>query len=118
MRVLRQLSISKPSRFVSTLRLSIVKLSTPVASTPNQPPCRMEKARRLTLRQFFSAIVLFPEPGPPPKLPPRPPGGGAGAGVEAGAVVNADAAAGGGSFGPTVPFGPCGPRPPRPPPPP
>src|SRR4051812_10092387 len=69
-RTLRHESMSKPSRLVSTRRLSIVKLSMPVASTPNHPPCRMEKSRSVTLRQFFSAMLLLPEPGPPKKFPP------------------------------------------------
>ena len=62
-RTLRQQSMSMPSRLVSILRLSIVRLSTPVARTPNQPPWRMEKSLRITLRQFFSAIALLPTPG-------------------------------------------------------
>ena len=62
-RTLRQQSMSMPSRLVSIFRLSIVKLSTPVARMPKWPPCRMEKSRRITLWQFFSAIALLPTPG-------------------------------------------------------
>src|SRR3984957_5123969 len=59
---LRQQSMSMPSRLVSIFRLSIVKLSTPVASTPKCPPFRIEKSRSVTLRQFFSAIDLLATP--------------------------------------------------------
>ena len=62
-RTLRQQSMSMPSRLVSILRLSMVRLSTPVARMPNHPPCRMEKSLRMTLRQFLSAMALLPTPG-------------------------------------------------------
>ena len=71
-----------PSRFVSIFKLSIVKLSTPVARTPKCPPSRIEKSRSSTLWQFFNAIALFPAPGVsalgfslsiPPRLQPLPP---------------------------------------------
>src|SRR5882724_7425523 len=64
-RTLRQQSISNPSRFVSTSRLSMVRLSTPVARRANQPPCSTEKSRNRTLWQFFRAIVLLATPGRP-----------------------------------------------------
>ena len=44
-RTLRQQSMSMPSRSVSILRLSMVRLSTPVSSMPKWPPLRMEKSR-------------------------------------------------------------------------
>src|SRR5947208_2048146 len=62
-RTLRQQSISMPSRLVSIFRLSSVRLSTPVARMANQPAASIEKSRRMTLRQFFRAIALFPTPG-------------------------------------------------------
>ena len=62
-RTLRQQSMSMPSRLVSILRLSMVKLSTPVARMPNRPPWRMEKSLRMTLRQFLRAMALLPTPG-------------------------------------------------------
>ena len=62
-RTLRQQSMSMPSRMVSMSRLSIVRLSTPVASTPNHPPSRILKSRSSTSRQFFKAMVLLPTPG-------------------------------------------------------
>src|ERR1041385_8249901 len=55
-RTLRHESRSKPSRFVSTLTLSIVRLSTPVASRAKCPPLRIEKSRSKTLRQSFNEI--------------------------------------------------------------
>ena len=61
-RTLRQQSMSMPSRLVSIFRLSMVRLSTPVARMPNHPPCRMEKSLRSTLRQFLSAMALLPTP--------------------------------------------------------
>src|ERR1700758_1727323 len=78
-RTFRQQSISIPSRLVSIFRLSIVKLSTPVARIPKWPPCRMEKSRNNTSRQFFKEMDLFPTPGtsatgpgPAPRLRPFP----------------------------------------------
>ena len=62
-RTLRQQSMSMPSRLVSIFRLSMVRLSTPVARMPKWPPCRIEKSRRRTLWQFFSAMALLPTPG-------------------------------------------------------
>ncbi len=62
-RTFRQQSMSMPSRLVSIFRLSIVRLSTPVARMPKCPPWRMEKSRRMTLRQFFRAMDLLPVPG-------------------------------------------------------
>src|SRR5580704_5206100 len=62
-RTLRQQSMSIPSRSVSIFRLSIVRLSTPVARIPNHPPFKIEKSRSTTLWQFFSAIALLPAPG-------------------------------------------------------
>ena len=59
-RTLWQQSMSIPSRLVSIFRPSIVRLSTPVARIPNQPPCWIVKSRRITLRQFLSAIALLP----------------------------------------------------------
>ena len=44
-RTLRQQSMSMPSRLVSIFRLSMVRLSTPVARMPKWPPCRIEKSR-------------------------------------------------------------------------
>src|SRR5580692_5436510 len=55
-----QQSMSMPSRLVSILSPSIVRLSTPVARIPNQPPCWIVTSRRITLRQFFRAIALLP----------------------------------------------------------
>ena len=60
---LRQQSMSMPSRLVSIFRLSMVKLSTPVARMPKCPPCRIEKSRSVTLRQFFRLMDLLPTPG-------------------------------------------------------
>ena len=62
MRTFWQASTSMPSRFVSILMLSIVKLSTPVARIANQPPCRIDTSRMITLRLFFSAMALLPAP--------------------------------------------------------
>src|SRR3569833_1304632 len=62
-RTFRQQSISNPSRLVSTSTLSIVRLSTPVASSANHPPCSTEKSRSSTLWQFFKAIALIHPPG-------------------------------------------------------
>jgi hypothetical protein len=62
MRTLRQESISMPSRLVSIFRLSMVRLSTPVARMPKWPPLRMEKSRSVTLRQSFSAMALSAPP--------------------------------------------------------
>src|ERR1039458_7042701 len=59
---LRQHMISMPSRSVSIFRLSIVRLSTPVTSTPKWPPFRMEKSRRITLCALRIASDLFPTP--------------------------------------------------------
>ncbi len=61
-RTFLQQSMSMPSRSVSIFRLSMVRLSTPVNSKPKCPPFRIEKSRKMTLRQFFSAIALFPTP--------------------------------------------------------
>src|SRR5436190_23245001 len=63
MRTFLHASTSMPSRLVSILRLSIVRLSTPVARIAKCPPCRIVISRRFTLRQFFSAIALLPQPG-------------------------------------------------------
>ena len=62
-RTLRQQSMSMPSRLVSIFKLSMVRLSTPVARMANHPAASMEKSRRITLRQFFRAIALLPTPG-------------------------------------------------------
>ena len=61
-RTFLQQSMSMPSRLVSIFRLSIVKLSTPVARMPKWPPWKIVKSRRMTLRQFLSAIDLLPMP--------------------------------------------------------
>src|SRR5438477_1564035 len=53
MRTLRQQSTSIASRLVSIFRLSMVRLSTPVARMAKCPPCKMDISRRVTLRQFF-----------------------------------------------------------------
>ena len=58
MRTLRQASMSMPSRLVSIFKLSMVRLSTPVARIANQPPCRMVRSLMLTLRHHFSEIDL------------------------------------------------------------
>ena len=55
-----------PSRLVSMVRLSIVRLSTPVARIPKCPPFRIEKSRSVTFRQSLRAIALSP---PPPRSP-------------------------------------------------
>ena len=60
---LRQQSMSMPSRLVSICSLSISRLSTPVSSIAKCPPASIEKSRKVTLRQFFSAIALLPTPG-------------------------------------------------------
>src|ERR1035438_6393839 len=57
-----QQSISIPSRSVSILRLSMVRLSTPVSSSAKWPPLSIEKSRNVTLRQFLSAMALLPTP--------------------------------------------------------
>ena len=62
MRTLRQASMSSPSRLVSIARLSMVRLSTPVASTAKCPPFRTEKSRSRTLRHSLRAIALLPWP--------------------------------------------------------
>ena len=62
-RTLRQQSMSSPSRSVSIFRLSMVRLSTPVAKRPKWPAFKIEKSRRITLRQFLRAMALFPLPG-------------------------------------------------------
>ena len=62
-RTLRQQSMSIPSRLVSIFRLSMVKLSTPVARMAKCPPCRIEKSRSVTLRQFFKLMALLATPG-------------------------------------------------------
>ena len=49
MRTLRQESTSIPSRLVSIMMLSIVKLSTPVARIPKWPPVAIEISRSVTL---------------------------------------------------------------------
>ena len=55
--------MSMPSRFVSIFRLSIVRLSAPVARIAKWPPCSIEKSRNVTLRQFFRLMDLLPTPG-------------------------------------------------------
>jgi hypothetical protein len=75
MRTLRHTSMSIPSRFVSIVRLSIVRLSTPVARIAMWPPRRMVKSRSSTLRESRSAIALFACPGrvfTSSARPPRP----------------------------------------------
>src|SRR5579863_9606861 len=77
MRTFLQQSTSMPSRLVSIFRLSMVRLSTPVARIAKCPPCTIEKSRSVTLRQFFRLISLFPTPGsrglsPLPRLSPFP----------------------------------------------
>src|ERR1700688_3849728 len=77
MRTLRQQSTSMPSRLVSIFRLSMVRLSTPVARIAKCPPCKIEKSRNVRLRQFFRLIDLFPTPtsrglSPLPRLRPLP----------------------------------------------
>src|SRR5216684_2115820 len=62
MRTLRQQSTSIASRLVSIFRLSMVRLSTPVARMAKCPPCRIEMSRRVTLRQFFRLMDLLPTP--------------------------------------------------------
>src|ERR1017187_9606691 len=52
---------------VSILRLSMVRLSTPVARTPKCPAVRIEKSRSVTFRQSLRAIALLP----PPRAWPR-----------------------------------------------
>src|ERR1039457_6153269 len=52
---LRQESISIPSRLVSILRLSMVRLSTPVTRIPKCPAVKTEKSRRVTLWHSFRA---------------------------------------------------------------
>src|SRR5262245_65425757 len=49
-RTLRQQSMFIPSRLVSIFKLSMVRLSTPVARIPKCPACRIEKSRNVTLR--------------------------------------------------------------------
>src|SRR5437868_1980856 len=76
-RTLRQQSASMASRLVSIVRLSIVRLSTPVARIAKCPPCKIEMSRNVTLRQFFRLIDLFPTPAGntvslSPRLRPRP----------------------------------------------
>src|ERR1700683_524329 len=61
-RTLRQQSTSMPSRWVSIFRLSAVRFETPVARIAKCPPCRMEKSRRGTLRQFLRAMALLATP--------------------------------------------------------
>src|SRR5205814_9764567 len=61
-RTLRQQSKSIPSRLVSILRLSTVKLSTPVARIAKCPPWRKETSRIEMLRQFLRLIALSPTP--------------------------------------------------------
>ena len=51
-----------PSRFVSILTLSTVRLSTPVARIAKWPPCLIVMSRMVTLRLFLSAIALLPVP--------------------------------------------------------
>jgi hypothetical protein len=58
-RTFLQQSISKPSRFVSTFKLSIVKLSTPVASIANHPPCKIEMSLMITFLQSSRLIALL-----------------------------------------------------------
>ena len=67
------------SRSVSIFKLSMVKLSTPVASMPKCPPLRIEKSRSVTLRQFFrlmdfvrDACVFSHGTRSKPRLRPRP----------------------------------------------
>ena len=69
MRTLRQQSTSMPSRLVSIFRLSMVRLSTPVARMPKWPPCKIEMSRRVTLRQFFRLIDLLPTPAASTRSP-------------------------------------------------
>ena len=52
-----------PSRLVSILRLSMVRLSTPVARMANHPPCRMEMSLMVTLRQSLRLMALLPRSG-------------------------------------------------------
>ena len=58
MRTLRQLSMSMPSRLVSILMLSMVRLSTPVTRMPKWPPFEIETSRMVTLWQSLKATVL------------------------------------------------------------
>ena len=61
-RTFLQQSMSMPSRSVSILRLSMVRLSTPVSKRPKWPPFKMEKSLKITLWQFLSAMALLPAP--------------------------------------------------------
>src|SRR5665213_169335 len=54
-----QQSISKPSRLVSTFKLSIVRLSTPVANIANHPPCKIEISLMITFRHIKRLIDLL-----------------------------------------------------------
>src|SRR5271155_1859794 len=63
MRTLEQQSISIPSRLVSSVTLSMVRLFTPVARIAKCPPLSTEISRMRTRLQFFNPIALFPIPG-------------------------------------------------------
>src|SRR5579884_1116321 len=74
-RTLWQQSTSIPSRSVSKITLSTVRLSTPVARTQKWPPFNTEMSRIVTLWQFFRLMVLSPTPGfdsPRPRVRPLP----------------------------------------------
>src|ERR1019366_3879282 len=61
-RTFLQPSMSMPSRLVSIFRLSIVKLSTPVARMAKWPPAKIVKSRITTFRQSLSAMALLAIP--------------------------------------------------------
>src|SRR6185437_3327220 len=63
-RTFLQQSISNPSRLVSTFKLSIVRLSTPVASIANHPPCKIEMSFIITLRQSNRLMALLGRTSP------------------------------------------------------
>src|SRR5207244_2964734 len=56
-------SCSLSARFVLIFKLSIVRLSTPVARIAKCPPCKIVMSRMITLRQSLRLIDLFPHPG-------------------------------------------------------
>src|ERR1051326_3543102 len=58
--VLRQQSISIPSRSVSIVTLSTVRPSQPVARIAKWPPLRIVKSRKIMFRHTLRAIALLP----------------------------------------------------------
>jgi PAS domain S-box-containing protein len=61
-RTFLQQSMSNPSRLVSTFRLSMVKLSTPVASRAKWPQRNMDKSFSVTFLHSFRLMALLPTP--------------------------------------------------------